>query len=216
MGKISSFVKNNPYNPKIQGYTQAAAGVTSLLPEEDNPYAYDRWAPGKAAAQGAQLGSTFGAAGALAGAVVGGVAGGVGEAINQYKELDRTPTSFQTVTYDEYGQPTFQGGELAQGLNNLQNINEAYQGKTAGLDFNVNKLRKTRDKLSQGITTAQNQFNDANISYNQNLLARNCISGDSGFFFCCYCNGIQFVSGIYYKVIKGLYNLVLVIYCKGY
>jgi hypothetical protein len=171
-GKLSAFIKNNPYNPKLQGYTQAAAGVTSLLPEEDNPYAYDRWAPGKAAAQGAQLGSTFGAAGALAGAAIGGVAGGVGEAINQSKELDRTPTTFQTVTYDEYGQPTFEGGKLSQGLSNLQNINSAYAGKHEGLDFNVNKLRKTRNKLAQGIETAQNQFNDANIAYNQNFLAR--------------------------------------------
>lgn len=172
-----SLIKNNPYYQKpevagkFQGYTQAAAGISSLLPEESNPYSYDKFSSLKGASQGAQLGATFGPVGALVGAGIGGIAGGVGEAINQAKELDRTQTSFDTIDYDQHGQPVFQGGQLAQGITNLNNISGAYN-KTKFGDFNRNKMKNTRNKLSAGIEDSQNQFNQANIAYNQNFLAR--------------------------------------------
>ena len=174
---LPSLIKNNPYYQKpevagkFQGYTQAAAGISSLLPEESNPYAFDKFSPLKAGSQGAQLGASFGPVGAIVGAGVGAIAGGVGEALNQAKELDRTQTSFNTMEYDEYGQPVFKGGELAQGISNLGNINSAYEDSQWG-DFNRRKMKKTRNALSAGINKAQDEFNQANIAYNQNFLAR--------------------------------------------
>jgi len=176
-----SLIKNNPYYQKpevaskVQGYSQAANAVTLLLPEESNPYAYDKSSVWKGAGQGAAAGSMImPGIGTAVGAVVGAIGGGVGAALKQRNALDNTDTSFQTLQYDEYGQPVFQGGELSQGLSNLDNINKAWDKTHGGKDwdFNVRRLRKTRNALSQGIERSQDQFNEANIAYSRNLLAR--------------------------------------------
>jgi len=171
----NSLISNNPYYQapsKLQGYTQAAAGISSLLPAESNPYAFDKGTTAiKSGAQGAQLGAAFGGVpGAVAGAAIGAVAGMATGAVNQYKTLDRTQTDFGNVEYDQYGQPVLDNN-LAQGISSLRGINSALEdGKVSG--FNVGKAERTRDKLSQGILTGQRNFNQANIAYNENLLAR--------------------------------------------
>lgn len=174
---LKSLIQNNPYYnkpevaSKFQGYTQAAAGITSLLPEDQNPYSFTPTDPLKGAAQGAQLGSTFGPAGAAIGAVAGGIGGAVAGVVDQYKQLDRTPTDVNALEYDAYGQPIFQGSQLAQAQQNLGQIEKINSKKNFG-DFNVRKTRDTRNKLAAGIRAAQQDFNEANIAYNQNLLAR--------------------------------------------
>lgn len=170
-----SFIKNNLYykspqeQAKFTGYTQAAAGISSLLPEESNPYAFDKFASLKGAAQGAQLGANFGPVGALAGAVIGGLGAGISELIQDRNALKNTQTSFDTINYDENGQPIYQGEQLTQGLNNLDQIRAS--GNPLDV-FNRKLRRNTANKLSQGITQAQQRFNDANITYSRNLLAR--------------------------------------------
>jgi hypothetical protein len=174
---LKSLIQNNPYyqkpevSSKFQGYMQGAAAITSLLPEDQNPYSFTPTDPLKGAAQGAQLGSAFGPVGAGIGAIAGGVGGAVAGVVNQYKQLDRTPTDVNALEYDEYGQPIFQGGQLAQAQQNLGQIEKVYAKKNFG-DFNVRKTRETRNKLSAGIRAAQQDVNEANIAYSQNLLAR--------------------------------------------
>lgn len=151
-----------------------SAGAANSQPIGD--FNIDQYAGFKGSGQGLAAGGPIAAA-------LGGITAQVGQFRNVNENLRNLNTSVDSVTYDAYGRPVYQGSNL---VNAQQNLNE--------LDSGINKLNKThldpatnlfssafgtrrrmkrkRAELSQGIQSAQQQYNQAEQNFRNQSIQR--------------------------------------------
>lgn len=123
---------------------------------------------------GVASGALGGASAGPVGAFVGGVTGGLTSFFKQDAALKQATnnvnTSFNGMT-DAYGRPSYNGGEFAQGLQDLQGLQQAVRpGAHALRPRRRRQMMQKAGELYQGIHQGQQNYNQAESNYrNQNL-----------------------------------------------
>ena len=162
----------NPYY--VDTAASAMTGITSGL--GSSPYSRrfkpNNTAPIQGAAQGAIAGAQYGPAGAVAGGLFGGLTSAVKEPINVGKSIRDVNTSFQDTSFDEYGRPIYSAGQdVIQGVQDLQDLDKTAKWDSWNLLGLNRKARRKQSQVRQGIQTAQNSYNQAEISYRNQMNA---------------------------------------------
>ena len=140
---------------------------------------------GIAGAAGSGLAKGFATGGPL-GAAIGGTVGAVTSIFKQDRDLKNQINNVQTnftASTDMYGRPVYSGGELSQGLQNLNSMQDGLadskEGKI-GLQLGKKGIRPKRRKqlqnkiaeLQKGILSAQQNYNTSEASYRDQMNQR--------------------------------------------
>jgi hypothetical protein len=161
---------------------------------KNNPYASSPANSLQGGVSGASLGNQIapGGIGAAVGAGVGLIAGGIQDRRNVRNQLNELQTGVNAMTTDPTGRPIYQVSDLQRAEGDLSQLHEAQGVRQRNKNIAVGmatspvggiiaavgerKNRKLRgrkiNELQQGIQSAQDQFNQANLSYSQNQLAQ--------------------------------------------
>lgn len=171
-------VSDGAANMSMGDYAQGigaglSAGAANSQPVGD--FTVDQYAGFRGSGQGLMSGGVIGA-------IVGGVGAQVGQFRNINKNLEKVDTSIEGVTFDAYGRPVYSGGnvnaafgtmgELNKGLDKLNktHIDPATNLFSSGFGTR-RKIKRKRAQLAQGITQAQQSFNEADLNYRNQMLA---------------------------------------------
>jgi hypothetical protein len=163
-------VYDNPYyaqaNAAASGY---AAGSASATP---NQYSLNNTQVLGAAGQGAASGF---AAGGPIGAVVGAVVGGATSQAKQNKEIKRNfanvNTSFSSQQMGDA--PVFNSAQISQGVSDRSNLLQTLRPGANAMGTGARKKGIAKlDKLDSSIKGYQASFNEANMGYQRQQLAR--------------------------------------------
>lgn len=123
------------------------------------------------AATGAASGASAGPVGAAVGAIVGAGTSFFKQEKALKKNIENVNTSFNGVT-DIYGRPVFNSGEFAQGLSDLQGLNDGIR-KANRAPMGVRRLKQLGNKrrdLYEGIQSGQQNFNQAESNFRNRSL----------------------------------------------
>jgi hypothetical protein len=159
--------------------TQGVAGGLSAGAANSQPvgqFEVDQYAGFKSSGQGLMSGGVIGA-------IVGGVTAQVGQFSKLNKELDNLQTGVDSVKYDAYGRPVYQGSNVAQAQANLQALNKGVNklNKThldpatnvmSSITGTRRKMKRKRAALQAGIKASQQQYNTADIIYRDQMNQR--------------------------------------------
>jgi hypothetical protein len=163
-------------NPYFFSQTQkdAISGSAAGLAANAAPSQQDYFVPGtfdgmQAAGKGAAAGSAAGPVGALAGAIF----GTLGETIKQpfkiNKSIRNVNTQFNSTSYDAYGRPVYVGGDVSRAASDIQGLNKTAEWDKDNILGLGRKASRKRDQVLQNMHQAQNQYNNADVSYRNSM-----------------------------------------------
>jgi hypothetical protein len=166
---------NFDWQQSMQGFGAGlSAGAANSQPVGD--FNVDALAGFKGSGQGL-------ASGGVIGAIVGGASAQYGQFKNVNDNLNALDTSVGGVTYDAYGRPVYQAGNVLNAKANIEGLNQGINklNKTH-LDPATNlissfsgtrrKMKRKRAELLGGIQTAQQDYNQADLRYRDQSLQR--------------------------------------------
>lgn len=149
-----------------------------------NGFDIDNMAGLKGAGSGAAAGSAAGPWGALIGAIGGTLAGSIGTVSGVNKNVKALNTTVNGVSYDQDGKPVYQGQDILNASTNSdalthgihQNYNTSDITGTRWIGeaiYNTRKtMRRKRAELDRNRVAAQNKYNAAQTSSNQQYIAQ--------------------------------------------
>ena len=126
------------------------------------------------------------AQGMASGGVVGAIAGGIGAQVGTFSEVNKNLKGLQTgvnlTQTSATGQPLYAGGAYTEAAQNIEDLNAGEKAITGSLDpatrvfsglFGTRKrIRKKRGQLEGNLQKAQQEFNRADVNYDQQLASR--------------------------------------------
>lgn len=169
--KIDNWASQQDY---AQGISSGlAAGAANSQPNGE--FDIDQYAGFKGSGEG-----LIGGGGAI-GAIIGGVGAQIGQFSKVNKNLKNLKTGVEGVTFDAYGRPVYQGGNIVQANNTLgeldngiDKLNKTHLDPATNLFSSAfgtrRKLKRKRRQLALGIQAAQKDFNSSELAFrNQSL-----------------------------------------------
>lgn len=144
-----------------------SAGIANSQPVGD--FDVDQYAGFKGSGQGFMGGGAIGA-------IIGGATAQIGQFRNVNKALNNLDTSVEGVTYDAYGRPVYQGGNIVNANANIDALNQGVKklNKThldpatnviSSITGTRRKMKRKRDALQRSIQQSQQAYNTADINY---------------------------------------------------
>jgi hypothetical protein len=159
---------NRDYSQYAEGALGGlAAGMANSQPAGD--FDVDQYAGFKGSGQGFMSGGAIGA-------IVGGATAQIGQFRNVNKALDNLDTSVEGVSYDAYGRPVYQGGNIVNANANINALNKGVRklNKThldpatnviSSLTGTRRRMKRKRDALTRSIQQSQQAYNTADVKY---------------------------------------------------
>lgn len=165
-----------------QDYGQMAQGAMAGLSagaansEPVGDFEVDQYAGFKGSGEGLMKGGVIGA-------IIGGGVAQYGQFSKINKNLKKLDTSVQGVTYDAYGRPVYQGGNFVNAQQNVAALNDGVKKlNRTHLDPATNiissfsgtrrRMKRKRGELQQGIKQAQQDYNQSELTYQNQMNAR--------------------------------------------
>jgi hypothetical protein len=193
-GDSSTFLDENPRSggsSMQQGNLQGgiagvqaglAAGAANGNPVSD--FNIDQYAGFKGSLSGGASGlAAAGPIGGIIGAVIGGAVSQVGQFSKVNKNLKKLNTNVDSLGYDAYGRPVYQGagyasadanvGALNEGLSKMNKTHIDPATNVLGSAFGTRrKIKRKRNELIRNQQSSQRRFNQADLNYRTQSLQR--------------------------------------------
>jgi hypothetical protein len=163
----------NPYFASyLQGASSLGTAVSSINQPYQNQFMPDQTSGWQGMGAGASAGSTFGPMGAAIGAGLGAITGAVSSVIGSHKQLNNLDTSVNGASYDAYGRPVYQGGEIANAMSTINDLDKTAKWDSTNILGIGRKAKRKRAALQRNIQSAQQQFNESDRSYREQMNQR--------------------------------------------
>ena len=149
-----------PQQFNTQPYQQAAAGAIAggVSGLSNQGYTANGFGTIQSGLQGFIAGGPIGAAAGV-------VTNAVGQVISAHRNLDNVQTDVGPLTYDAYGRPVYQGGQINDLVNQLPELQKAANWDSTNILGIGRKARRKMDRINRNIVQAQTGFNQAEVAY---------------------------------------------------